>query len=210
MWALFILPHSTDTLLDNLLSSIATMKQMFPHVQIILGGDFNCPGIDWEHGTLTDMYVPCYFQENLISLSQDTQLFQMVTFPTRVQNILDLCFTTHPDTVLTCESAPGLSDHVAVLIKIQTPVCVVKQCPRRIYLYKLADWDKIREKLSTIFDLNSVSPQSVDENWSFFPQNFEQLLNDHVPTKILGMQTNLPWMSAALKHLIQKNKRCTP
>ena len=66
--------------------------------------------------------------------------------------------------------------------------------------------EKIREKLSTIsdvyFDLNSVSPQSVDENWSFFPQNFEQLLNDHVPTKILGMRTNLPWMSAALKCLI--------
>ena len=91
----------------------------------------------------------------------------------------------------TCESAPGLSDHVAVLIKVQTPVCVVKQCPWRIYLYKLAYWDKIREKLSTIayvyFDLNSVSPQSVDENWSFFLQNFEQLLNDHVPTKILSM-----------------------
>ena len=51
----------------------------------------------------------------------------MVTFPTMAQNILDLCFTTHSDTVLTCESVPGLSDHVAVLIKIQTPVCVVKQ-----------------------------------------------------------------------------------
>ena len=87
-------PHSTDTLLNDLLSSIATVKQMFPHVQIILGGDFNCPGIDWEHGTLTDSYVPCYFREKLISLSQDTQLFQMVTFPTRAQNILDLCFTT--------------------------------------------------------------------------------------------------------------------
>ena len=82
----FYAPHSTYTLLDDLLFSIATVKQMFPHVQIILGGDFNCPGIDWEHGTLIDSYVPCYFQEKLISLSQDTQ-FQMVTFPTRAQNI---------------------------------------------------------------------------------------------------------------------------
>ena len=101
-------------------------------------------------------------------------------------------------------------------------------------LYKLADWDKdqiiisllkhqqgytkdndlqeyIREKLSTIsdvyFDLNSVLLQNVEENWSFFLQNFEQLLNDYVPTKLLGMQTHLPWMSAALKHLIQKKQR---
>ena len=33
--------------------------------------------------------------------------------------ILDLCFTTHPDTVITCEPAPGLSDHDAVLISFQ-------------------------------------------------------------------------------------------
>ena len=82
---------------------------------IILGGDFNCPGIDWEHGTLTTSHVSCYLQEKLISLSQDTQLFQIVNFSTRAQNILDLCFTTHPNNVLSCEPAPGLSDHDAIL-----------------------------------------------------------------------------------------------
>ena len=53
-------PHSTDSVLDDLLSSILTIKQKFPHAQIILGGDFNSPGIDWEQGTLTDSYEPCH------------------------------------------------------------------------------------------------------------------------------------------------------
>jgi len=46
---------------------------------------------------------------------------QLVTFPTRAQNMLDLLFTTHPDSVLSCYLHPGLSDHDAVLATIQTP-----------------------------------------------------------------------------------------
>ena len=90
-------PHSADSVLDDLMSSVLSIKEKFPCAQIILGGDFNSPGIDWEHGTLIDSYAPCYPREKLISLSQDTQMFQMVNFPTRAHNILDLCFTTHPD-----------------------------------------------------------------------------------------------------------------
>ena len=52
-------PHSSDTILDNLQSSIDTIKQKYPHTQIILGGDFNCPGIDWENSTLINSYVSC-------------------------------------------------------------------------------------------------------------------------------------------------------
>ena len=130
-------------------------------------------------------------------------MFQMVTFPIRAQNTLDLCFTTHPNTVLTCEPTPGLSDRNVMLINFQTLLHVIKQNPRKIYLYKKADQDKIREKLSNIsdvyFNLNSISPHSVDENWSFFFKNFQQILSDHVPTKTLGRRTHLPWMSAPLK-----------
>ena len=43
-------------------------------------------------------------------------MFQIVTFSTRTRNILDLCFTTHTNTVLSCEPAPGLSDHDAILL----------------------------------------------------------------------------------------------
>ena len=204
-------PHSTVTDLDYLYISISHVKSKYPSAKLFLGGDFNCPGIDWEHGTLTDSYVPCCLREKLISLSQDTQMFQTVTFPTRAQNILDLCFTTHPNTVLSCEPVPGLSDHDAVLINLQTLLYVIKQNPRKIHLYKQADWEKIREKLSNTsdlyFDLNSTSSRSVDENWSFFVQNFQQIVSDHVPTKILGRRTHLPWMSGTLKRLIRKKLR---
>ena len=73
--------------------------------------------------------------------------------------------------ILTCEPVPDLSDHDAVLITFQTCAPKIKQNSRVVYLYKLADWDKIREELSNLtdthFDLNWI-PQGVDDNWTFF------------------------------------------
>ena len=111
-------PNSPPTLLDNLSSSIADIKSKYLHSKILLGGDFNCPGIDWEHGTLTESYLSHSFREKLLEFVQDFQLDQLVTFPTRGMNILDLFLTTHPSIVLTCKPSPGLSDHDAVLIKL--------------------------------------------------------------------------------------------
>ena len=68
----------------------------------------------------------CRFREELVSLSQDTQMIQVVTFPTRTQSILDLCFVSHPDMILACEPVPGLSDHDAVLITFQTCIPTIK------------------------------------------------------------------------------------
>ena len=58
----------------------------------------------------------------------------------------------------------------------------------------------------TYFDLNQT-PWSVDENWSFFSQNFQQILDTHVPTKQKSSRLHLPWMTAALKRLIHKKQR---
>ena len=54
---------------------------------------------------------------------------QPVTFPTRVQNTLDLLFTTHPDSFLSCYPVPGLSDHDAVLATLQIPNPMIKKAP---------------------------------------------------------------------------------
>ena len=95
---------------------------------------------------------------------------------------------------------PSLSDHDTVIINFQTLLHVIKQNPQKIYLYKKADWDNVKEKLSNISDVYfTMSPHSVHENWSFFFKNFQQILSDRVPTKTLGRRTHLPWISAPLK-----------
>ena len=203
-------PHSPATTWEDLSHSIADVKVKYPNSKIFLGGDFNCPGIDWQMGSLTDSYLPYCLREKLLLLSQEAELEQMVSFPTRGPNMLDLCFTSHPSMVSQCYPIPGLSDHDAVMVKFVTSL-VVKQHSRKVFLYKLADWEEIRAKLLTISDkymeLNSKSPRSVDENWLFFRENFLKLIHDSVPVKVISKRTHLPWVNTSLKRLIRKKQR---
>ena len=63
-------------------------------------------------------------------------LEQMVTSPTRGQNILDLFFTTNPTLVNKTSILPGLSDHDIVIVEINSRPEIIKQVPRDITLYK--------------------------------------------------------------------------
>ena len=211
MGSFYCPPNSSPTLLDNLSSSIADIKSKYPHSKILLGGDFNCPGIDWEHGTLTESYLSHPFREKLLELVQDFQLDQLVTFPTRGMNILDLFLTTHPSIVLTCKPSPGLSDHDAVLIKLSPLLHPTKQHPRKIFLYNRANWDIICEKLLNIsdqyFQLNDTTFGSINENWKFFHNHFLTIIHNHVPFKYVCRRTHLLWMTTEIKHLIRKRQR---
>ena len=51
---------------------------------------------------------------------------QVLTFPTRGTNILDLCFTIDPDLVQSCQPFPGVSDHDIVLLKFQLQTILLR------------------------------------------------------------------------------------
>ena len=204
-------PNSPTTVLNDLNDSLRFIKLQFPSTKIILGGDFNCPGIDWYTGTLTDSYISGFLRESLIELADDYQLQQAVTFPTRGNNLLDLFFTSHIDLVQSCQPYPGLSDHEVVLIKFQCQISPSKQCPRKIYLYQKANWNIIREKLIHISDeyflRNQNVTRDVEENWQFIHCQILKLINDYVPTKLLHSRSHCPWLSTPLKQLIRKKQR---
>ena len=69
---------------------------------------------------MTELYLPAHFRESLLEFAHDFLLEQIVLKPTRGDNILDLCFTSHPDSINQCITVPGFSDHTydAVIVKI--------------------------------------------------------------------------------------------
>jgi len=86
-------PNFPSTVFDELAQNLDDIKERYPHSKIIIAGDFNCPGIDWEHGlSLTDTYTSRILREKLLSVSQDFQLSQIVIFPTRGMNTQDLFY----------------------------------------------------------------------------------------------------------------------
>jgi len=55
--------------------------------------------------------------------------------------------------------------------------------------------------------MNQASPQSLDENWSFFLHNIQEIIKTNTPTKNLSTRTHLPWLSSDPKRLIRKKER---
>ena len=203
-------PHLPPSILDNLRDSLQYIRSQFPGAKIILGGDFNFPGIDWSTGTLFESYISPTLRDTLITTMDDFLMQKVVIFPTRGTNILDLCFTTDPDLQLvqSCQPFPGVSDHDIVLLKFQLQTIPPKNNKRKTYLYSRANWDAIRENIVTISDQyflqNQNTTKTVEENWSFFHTHITKLIDEHIPSKYVSNKTNRSWMSASLKRLIRK------
>ena len=56
--------------------------------------------------------------EKMLDILDDNNLTQIVHEPTRLENTLDLIFTTHPDLIVNTFVVPGMSEHSAVIYDI--------------------------------------------------------------------------------------------
>ena len=158
-------------MLGELQDTISEIRNSHLTAKLLLGGDFNSPGINWHHKTLLDSHVSASFREKLLDVAEEFHIEQLVTTPTRGPNILDLFFASHPDLVTSCQTAPGISDHDSVIVEFSTQINLVKRSPREIFLYHKANWDLRRERTARIseryFDLDSIDERSVEKNWKF-------------------------------------------
>ncbi|CAG2200381.1 unnamed protein product [Mytilus edulis] len=71
---------------------------------------------------------------------------QTVTFPTRLDNTLDLFLTNRPSLINRCSPLPGISDHDAVFIETSAAAKRGKPVKRKIHLWKRADNEKLKKE----------------------------------------------------------------
>jgi len=99
--------------------------------------------------TLTHLVLtgPTVFLQNYLQCLENCYqlltLEQVVLTPTHGPNILDLCFSNHPDSVISVVCIPGISDREAVLIKFRSQMCFSKLSSKAVHLYNRANWDEI-------------------------------------------------------------------
>jgi len=115
-------------------------------MMIILGGDFNCPEVEWVSGSLVDSYITANFHKSLITFAHNSMLEQIVTQPTRENNILDLCFITHPDYIEQCTTVPGFSDHDVVIVDLINLHTSHNKHERKIYFFIIEQTGMLSEK----------------------------------------------------------------
>ena len=125
-------PSSSDEIMDQLGISMNNLKELNEHdgKQVVLGGDFNLPDIEWRNGSIKPypQYARC-ISEKMLDIVDDYNLTQMVHEPTRLENTLDLVFTTHPDLIENTYVVSGMSDHSAVVCDINFKLAPPKKPP---------------------------------------------------------------------------------
>ena len=85
-------------------------------------------------------------------MQDDLALEQVVDFPTRDGNTLDLLFTSHPSLVDKCKPLPSLgkSDHETILVDLSLTAITTKSNRRKIFLWDKADKTAIEEKIKSM------------------------------------------------------------
>ena len=204
-------PHEHDE------NSIIELRKSLDMVNKLKGklwltGDFNFPKIAWDTEGVPTIKSGCSFPklyEDFISLINDFSLQQMVSFPTRLNNTLDLFFTSNPSLIKSVKLVAGISDHDIVHVTSDVKPRLTKQKPRTVHLYRKANWADfqkyIESKSPSMF--TDYHSKSTEELWKEFKKLIHEGIDLFIPSKKIGSKPSLPWITQCVKRQIRKKNK---
>ena len=103
----------------------------------------------------------------------------------------------------------GLRNYEAVLAEYEIKASINKKKPREVYIFKRANAQKIKSLLTDMRNefLDTYMNKDIEENWHFFKDNILKAVKEHVPTKTIKGNADLPWLSRKVKKLLKRRKR---
>ena len=172
-------------------------------------GDFNLPKIDWVTKTLKPDCPNIDFYSKCLEAFDDCLLEQMVTSPTRGQNILDLFFTTNPTLIDKTSVLPGLSDHDIITAEVNVKPKMIKQVPRNIFLYKKANWDQLKESMREFHSVlqSDLATADIQTLWDEFVTKLQHGIDTYIPIRKARSRDGLPWINQEIRRLMRKRDR---
>lgn len=196
-------PDADPGFADDLRSVLAQINASVPHTNIMLFGDFNFPNICWS--TLTS---PSPESSGFLDVCLDFNLEQVITEPTRLDNILDLVLASNPEIIKSISVVDGFSDHRLLLINLELA------CPRQTFRSKIirdynkADYASINRELQCFYDsyVELFWERTLDINWTLFKDKLTDLIEQYVP-RVLIRSTNKPWFNKTLNNIKNRKKR---
>ena len=180
--------------MDRLCSTICDVAEKNKKAILWIGGDFNLPDIDWKTHSIVSYQYPLAINNNMLTTMEQTGLDQLVTFPTRLDNTLDLFFTNRPSCSNKCQPIPGISDHEIVHVDTDIKPKRKKSVKRKIYLWDKANMDAVREegnRMMEDFVSKFDNTSSVTDTWNAIETQLSQIL-ELVPSKLTSTRFNQP------------------
>ena len=132
---------------------------------IILAGDFNCPDIDWTNMTTKIHANDKEIQKSLFEITAQAGLTQIHEEPTREKNLLDLVFTSNATLTKSSTNIPGILDHAIIVTDMDTKPYYQKTIPRKSYIWRKVNWQKIEEDLEHLTDEIKKTKKQANTNY---------------------------------------------
>ena len=115
-----------------------------------------------------------------------------------------------PWKVTACRVIPGVSDHDAVLTEINIKPLRNKQTPRKIPLYKKADWEGLKEHIYEFgrsLQSNFTISTPVNQLWHNITSELERAINKFIPHKTAKIKDRQPWINTKIRRLMRKRDK---
>ena len=176
-------------------------------------GDFNFRDIVWpDRLSKSGSSLSQTEGQILIDIMNDHGLEQLVNFPTRERNTLDLILTSLPGQFVDIHSPDKLSDHdiVSGTLKIATPHPPIKKPRRKVYRYQKGDYESMRAetlKFAKERSFNGYSDtRSVQENFNLITSFIQESADKHIPSKTTCSRSvsSVPWITPEIRRKIRR------
>ena len=212
--SLYRIPNSDSRSILSLSVSLQKLHQMVPSPRILLAGDLNLPSVTWSDGSTIN---PCpIYGHGINQLFLDTineyGLEQLITQPTRGNNILDLVFSTQPNIISNLQIIPGISDHEAIFFHLGLATSLpVHETKHPILLYHKGNLNGLKPDMLEFqnqLQFMSTDPYShnIETNWLRFKLTFNTAINKNIPQTTSKTQKYLLWLNSAIRKKMQKRK----
>ena len=147
----------------------------------------------------------------LIDIMNDHGLKQLVHFPTRENNTLDLLLASLPGQFQDIHSLDKLGDHDIVAGTLKVVIPPIRKPRRKVYLYLKGDYEPMRKDAFVFAKEKYFSgypdTRSVQENFNLITSFIQDLADKHIPSKTSRTVSSVPWITSEIRRKIHgRNK----
>ena len=213
MCAAYRPPDNDRQYMDQMCADIKLIHNSYPGCAFWCGGDFNLPDIDWTNEIITSNRYPVEINQSLLDLLCELNLTQLVNFPTRAVNTLELLFTNRPSLVHEMSPHPGISDHDSIVFtRIDCLAQVKRPISRKVHQWhKLTD-EKLKDVKSFVKSAagdivtNCTVDTPVEDIWQQI-KNISSDVLEKVPAKMTSRRFNQTWVNRTVRRLFRRKRR---
>ena len=207
-------PDNNLEYMKQLCADISLIYESFPACGFWCGGDFNLPDIDWSTLLINGNRYNLDINQTFLDLLDKLDLSQLVNFPTRAVNTLELLLTNRPSLIHELTPHPGISDHDSICFaRIDCLAEIRRPVSRRVSQWHKVTSDKrteidnfVSSATQEIIDTCSVNTP-VEVIWQKIKNISDEVVGNMVPSRVTSKRFNQSWVTRKCRSLFRRKRR---